>query len=229
MHATPVEPLSRRELNRRATASAIAQAVQTLAQQQEWSSVTVEQVAAAAQISRRTFFNYYRSLEEALNSPLQAVIESAAASMATDDTSGLDVLARLVEGISDAISLELLEPAARVLLLGRESQTIKDAQLAAWEQCVELLMPPELPTDTGTSAVRLYISTLVRAAIGAAQAAFHHWADGLERPLRESDVERLRTTIADSIGLLRDGFALPSWLTEAELLACQYQPPSRLA
>ncbi|RKW70077.1 TetR/AcrR family transcriptional regulator [Galactobacter caseinivorans] len=219
----PADGLSRRELNRQATAQAIAQAALTLAEADDWAAVTVERVAEEAGISRRTFFNYYSSLEEALNRPLQVLMQTAANRMATDhDPADLDILDRLLEGITEVLSLDLMEPAARVLLMGRDNAALHAAQLITWERCVQTLMPPE----EGTPAVRLYTSTLIRAAIGAAQAAFDAWGTHLVRPLSESDVERLRSTIADAIGLLRDGFARPSWLTEEDLASCNFSAPT---
>lgn len=213
----PADGLSRRELNRQATAQSIAQAVLTLAEGHEWGAVTVDRVAEQAGISRRTFFNYYGSLEEALNRPLQALMQSAATRMAPEhNATDLDILDRLLESITDVLSLDLLEPAARVLLMGRANPALHAAQLITWERCVQALMPP----DEGTPAVRLYTSTLIRGAIGAAQAAFDQWSTDLSRPLSESDVERLRALIADALGLLRDGFGRPAWLTDEDLASC---------
>lgn len=221
----PADGLSRRELNRQLTAQAIAQSVLTLAEELEWSAVTVERVAEHAGISRRTLFNYYGSLEEALNRPLQTLMQTAANRMAAQNQpTDLDILERLLESLSDVLSLDLLEPAARVLLLGRDNPSLQAAQLVTWERCVKALMPP----DEGTPAVRFYLATLVRGAIGAAQAAFDYWASDLQQPLGESDVERLRTTIADGIGLLRDGFARPAWLTEEDIASCDFSTPTFL-
>ena len=55
-----------REQKRTATRSALARATLRLAAEHGWSTVTVEQVCEEAGVSRRTFFNYFPSKEDAL-------------------------------------------------------------------------------------------------------------------------------------------------------------------
>lgn len=221
----PAPPPSRRELNRLATESAIVNAALTLAEDHAWSAVTVDRVAEVAGVSRRTFFNYFGSLEEALHRPLRLLVESAALRMSQDKPSELDILTGLVETLAETLSLDLLEPAARVLLLGRDNPALREASLKTWDECVQALLPPP---GLGTPPMRLFISTLVRSAVAAAQAAFEHWAEHLTGPLEEADVAKLRELIAEAMGLLRDGFTHPHWLSEADLVSCEYTPTPSL-
>lgn len=58
--------LSLREQKRRATLAAIEEHATTLVATHGFADVTIEQICAAAEISRRTFFNYVDSKEEAV-------------------------------------------------------------------------------------------------------------------------------------------------------------------
>jgi AcrR family transcriptional regulator len=57
---------SLRERRRRETSKAVAEAALDLALDQGWAAVTVDAIAARAGISRRTFFNYFATKDEAL-------------------------------------------------------------------------------------------------------------------------------------------------------------------
>lgn len=218
------DPLSRRELNRLATRRAITDTVLRLAEAQEFSSITVDRVAEEAGVSRRTFFNYFRSLEEALHEPLRALVERAAVRMDEQDPVGTDILGLLSRTLDEILSLELLEPTARVLLITRDQPQLREAGLRTWDDCVRALVPP---AGQGTPALRLFLSTLIRTAIAAAQAAFETWAEELpEAPVDEAQVMRLRTLVAQGLDLLGHGFAIPEWLSEADLASCPPVPVS---
>jgi len=220
--AAPNDPPSRRELNRLATRRAIIDTVLRLAETQDFSTVTVERVAEEAGVSRRTFFNYFRSLEEALHEPLRELVARTAVRMEEQNPDGTDILGLLARTLEEILSLELLEPAARVLLITREHPELREAGLRTWDDCVRSLIPP---ADQGTPALRLYLSTLVRSAMAVAQSAVETWAEDLpDAPVGEADVLRLRSLVAQALGLLGQGFALPGWLSEADLASCPPLP-----
>lgn len=214
--APPAEP-SRRELNRLATRAAIANAVLTLAEDHEWSAVTVDRVAESAGVSRRTFFNYFHSLEEALHEPLRLLVAQAALRMADVAPEPSDTLARLVDTLNEVLSLDLLQPTARVLFLARSNPGLREASLRTWDDCIQALTPP---IGEGTQALRLYISAFIRAAIGSAQSAFEVWAEDIDGDVDEEQARRLRALVTQAIGLLGDGFRLPTWLSDEDVASC---------
>lgn len=67
-----------RELKRRATLAAIEEHATLLVAERGYHQVTVEDICAAAQISRRTFFNYVESKEEAVFGGFPTLEESVA-------------------------------------------------------------------------------------------------------------------------------------------------------
>ncbi len=74
--AEPATP-SRRELNKAATRSSIASAALDLLRSNGSGNFTVEDIAASAGVSRRTFFNYFPSLEAALASVADGFMDHA--------------------------------------------------------------------------------------------------------------------------------------------------------
>ncbi len=64
--ATPPPFAPLRERRRAETTAAVARAALDLACERPWAEVTVDDVAARSGISRRTFFNYFPSKDEAL-------------------------------------------------------------------------------------------------------------------------------------------------------------------
>lgn len=65
MAADPAPPLDRRARNKAATRRALRQATLELASERGFADVTVEQITARADVSTRTFFNYFDTKEDA--------------------------------------------------------------------------------------------------------------------------------------------------------------------
>ncbi|WP_375406828.1 TetR/AcrR family transcriptional regulator [uncultured Amnibacterium sp.] len=89
---TDTAALGLREQKRLATKRALQLALLRLALERGFDSVTVEEVAQAAQVSTRTFFNYFTTKEEALAAPHGPVELSA------------DEIARYEEGAADPLT-----------------------------------------------------------------------------------------------------------------------------
>ena len=75
----PAPAPSRRELNKAATRQAITDASLRLLRSKGPGNFTVEDIADAAAISRRTFFNYFASTEAALASITHGFLDNALA------------------------------------------------------------------------------------------------------------------------------------------------------
>ncbi|MBG6084509.1 TetR/AcrR family transcriptional regulator [Zhihengliuella flava] len=101
MQSNESEP-TRRELNRRQTERAIHDAAHGMAAEHGPAAVTVEAVAEAAGISRRTFFNYFASKEDAiLGMRVPEVTEEAIAHFRTSTE---DLLTRTVRLLATSLA-----------------------------------------------------------------------------------------------------------------------------
>lgn len=196
---------SRREQNKAATRAAIAEAARRLLRDEGPDALTAEKVADAAGVSRRTLFNYFSSVEAALNAPLTAFLDRA--------TDGLDSLpadlpptAAAVEALAAlAGERDGLAAVAEVFMLAESNPQLARLQLEAWDQCAAQIheaMIGRVPAEAGFE-----LAVYVHAVVGAGRAAFRAWAD------RHRDDHRTDTALADlqrhltvALEQLRDGF-----------------------
>lgn len=96
-----------RERKRQATRRAIQRAVLDLAVQHGFDKVTIDEISSAADVSPRTFFNYFASKEEAImgDFPTLASIEATAAFVAEGPEESIFAgLGRLIAAASAAVA-----------------------------------------------------------------------------------------------------------------------------
>lgn len=196
-------PLGRRERKKAATRGALQEAAIRLVAERGFHNVTVEDIAEAADVSKRTFFNYFSSKEQAVlggdpgtpeaisralaarpaeESPLQALEAVLSALAAEYAHSGPDWLARRKLIRSDPHLL-----AASVAGWGELERTLVEAVAQRLKLDPERDLYPALLVSASISAVR--IATLRwRTSEGSLGAligeAFHALADGLAAPPR---------------------------------------------
>jgi AcrR family transcriptional regulator len=175
--------------------------------------VTAEKVADAAGVSRRTLFNYFSSVEAALNEPVAAFLDRA--------TEGLDRLPAdlppTVAAVETMAALagekEALALMADVFMLAQDHPQLARLQLEAWDHCaarVHEAMCARVPTEAGFE-----LAVFVHAVVGAGRAAFQAWADRHPDDYRtDAAVTDLQRHLTVALEQLRDGFpalrALPS-------------------
>lgn len=221
-HDETAKTLGRRELNRMATTEKIVNACLDLSEELDWEEVTVDAVAERAGISRRTFFNYFSSLAEAVHYPLTVIIQDASrrvsdtgaatANLATHpDSEDQHIEAGepldYAQALAASIRLELLISATRTLLLTRASAQLRAESLRTWENSVTQLLEP---TRHLSPKARFVAEVHVRAAVSAAQVAFEHWAAALSHSPTKADVEVLRRDIGRAVSLVSPTRMLPT-------------------
>ncbi len=200
---TSPTPVSRRELNKAATRESIATAALDFLRNRDFNAFTVDDVAAAAGVSRRTFFNYFSSVEAAVASFTQNYLDQ--------------VIVELVARPADEPLLESAQIAlsaggsARNLAVLAETFTLtQDPQLArfqlqAWEECslkITEVARQRLPEGTA----EMYIFALVGAVVGSCKGAFQVWFQKHGTNITEESLADLRSLLARTVGLIRDGF-----------------------
>src|SRR4051794_20543070 len=173
------EPLGLRERKKRATRQALHGAALRLVAARGFDDVTIEDIAAAADVSPRTFFNYFGSKEDVIVNPdpewvdrLKVLLEQH-----TADESPLtameDVLVAQLDEVTDRREEWLLR-----LRLVREIPALTPRHLAAFD-AMERALVEDVAHRTGRDpASDLYPVLLGIAAMAAMRAAIARWGAG---------------------------------------------------
>ena len=202
MNTSPT-PVSRRELNKAATRESIATAALDFLRNRDFNAFTVDDVAAAAGVSRRTFFNYFSSVEAAVASFTQNYLDQVIVALQARPAEE-----SLLESAQSALSAG---GTARDLAILAETFTLtQDPQLArfqlqAWEECslkITEVARQRLPAGTD----ELYLCALVGAVVGSCKGAFQVWFHKNGTTITDQSVTELRGLLASTIGLIRNGF-----------------------
>ena len=182
----------------------VARAALELFARQGYHETTVDEIAAAVGVSRRTFFRYYESKPDVVwgefDDELVRLRERLAE--APDDEPMLDVLRRAVMATNRFGAGELDELRIRIGLISSVPTLVAHSAVryAAWCEVVAAFVARRL----GSDAEGLVAQTVARSVLGAATAAFTWWAvhggddltDQLDRAFRlvatGFDEDRLR-------------------------------------
>ncbi len=197
---------SRREINKAATRQAIVHAAFDQLESGGYDALTAESIADAAGVSRRTFFNYFPSIEAALNEPTKLLLENAVAVLDELDPE-LELLSAAVSIVESLVDPALLEPIASLYLLVDEHPQMARMQLEAWNDCAEALTA--IITARTPHGTPLAATVFAHCVVGAGKAAFAQWSRELSGDSDPADPRRtkmLRATLAEAIAQVRDGF-----------------------
>ncbi len=177
-------PLPLRQRKKLATRRAIRRVALDLFAEQGFSHVTVEDIAAAADVSPRTFFNYFPSKEAVLFGADPGLAEESRARLVCDlpGRSALDVLRVVLADQARMFAAELTElggdPArwARQMKAAHADPQLRVAQ-AAHMAVVESRFASALADRLGSDLDRdPYPTVLAGAAMGVLRAAVSFWA-----------------------------------------------------
>lgn len=199
--ATPTP--SRREINKTATRQAIIDASLALLRTEGLEAVTADRVAEAAGVSRRTFFNYFSTLESALNGPTEAFVEHVLQIFETQPRE-LPIMAAAVNALNGLADRSLLAPVAELVAAAHASPQLDRLQLEAWNDCAARLV--DAITGRLPGADPLTVSVFANSIIGAGRAAFEYWIQTADGDLSDASLTRLQDHLTTALAQLRDGF-----------------------
>jgi AcrR family transcriptional regulator len=174
------EPLGLRERKKRATRQTLHSAALRLVAERGFEDVTIEDIAAAADVSPRTFFNYFGSKEDVIVNPDADRVERLKvllASHTSADEQPLDVLESvLLENLGEFA--ERREEWLLRLRLVREIPALTPRHLAAYD-ALERALIDDVVRRTGRDPSTDIIPLLVAgAAMTALRAAIASWGAG---------------------------------------------------
>jgi TetR/AcrR family transcriptional regulator, regulator of mycofactocin system len=176
----------------------VARAALDLFNRQGYDETTVDEIAGAVGVSRRTFFRYYDSKREVVWGEFDAELvrlEQKLASASTDEPM-MDVLRRAVVATNRFGAGELDELRIRMGLISSVPTLVAHSAVryAEWCDVVAAFVAGRMggtPDDLGPQ-------TVARAALGAAMAAFTCWA--------RHDTDDLTGEVDRAFRLLSTGF-----------------------
>ncbi len=202
---------SLRTRKRAETRSALVQAAYAIVRDDGFEGLTAEAVADRAGVSRRTFFNYFPSVESVLTASVTEFFDSVGARLEARPVDE-DVLDSALAVVTDPGDGDLLERIGVLAAAGEASPHARGlilVELHTWLDWLEgwlrsRLAPGEpLVTD-------LYVATLASSLVAAAEAAFRVWLrDGAATAHTggpaSDDPASLRDCFTAAIGHVRTG------------------------
>ena len=203
---------SRRELNKAATRQAITDAALALLRSNGPGNFTVEDIADAAGISRRTFFNYFGSTEAAIAAVTFGFLDKALQQFRlrpAGEPFMESARAALVE-LADPMTVA---PLAELYSLGQANPQLSRSELEAWDHCTAQIITAARERSSGAGGVELdelYLRALAGSVISCGKAAMEVWFSRCGTDLSAESLSILRQLLIDSMGLLGSGFAAPS-------------------
>ncbi|MDV8149329.1 TetR/AcrR family transcriptional regulator [Arthrobacter sp. B10-11] len=206
---TTPAPASRRELNKAATRQAITDASLQLLRSKGPGNFTVEDIAEAAGISRRTFFNYFSSTEAALASVTHGFLDNALAQFRlrpADEPILESARAALIQ-LADPMTVA---PMAELYSLSQSNPQLNRSELEAWDHCTAEIIDAareRFARNPGAELNELYLRALAGSLISCGKAAMDVWFAQHGGSLTPESLAALRQLLIDSMSLLGSGFA----------------------
>ena len=200
-------PTGLREQKKARTRADLVDAAYALVRDGGMAAVTAEAVTDRAGVSRRTFFNYFPSVESVL-------VEGAGDFFTTlgrrleqcpTDEPVMDSLERLLATTTDPAMLEKISVLGVVGLGSHQARGIIQSFLHDWLRWFGAYLRTRLPEGTD----ELYVVNLATAVVASAQASLFVWAGRTGGSLAPESVAQLQTILAASIRYVRTGFDLP--------------------
>jgi AcrR family transcriptional regulator len=204
----PAASSSRRELNKAATRQAISDAALQLLRSKGPGNFTVEDIAEAAAISRRTFFNYFSSTEAALASVTHGFLDNALAQFRLRPANEpiLESARAALVQLADPMTVA---PMAELYSLAQSNPQLNRSELEAWDHCTAQIIEAareRFARTSGKELDELYLRALAGSVISCGKAAMDVWFAQYGADLSARSLSKLRQLLIDAMGLLGSGF-----------------------
>lgn len=199
---------SRRELNKAATRQAITDAALAALRTKGPGNFTAEDIAEAAGVSRRTFFNYFGSTEAALASMTHGFLDNALQQFRLRPASE-PILESARAALMELADPMTVAPLAELFTLIEQNPQLSRSELEAWDHCTEQIIAAAKERTAGTPGAvidELYLRALAGSAIACGKAAMDVWFARCGGDMSPASLSVLRQLLIDAIGHLGSGF-----------------------
>ena len=171
MTSSPSEPTGLRERKKAKTRAAIQRHALRLFHEQGYGATTVDQIAAAAEISPSTFFRYFPTKEATvLYDPFDPVLVEAAVAQ-SPELSPIGALRATMDTIREQIPAELWEDERRRQMLVFREPELRTAVMDKFAEGIDVLAALAA-RRTGRSADDFEVRNWAGAVVGVVMAAF---------------------------------------------------------
>lgn len=211
---TAASTLGRRELNKARTREAVVAAFRALVEHRPVDQVTVDQIAEAAGISRRTFFNYFPGIPALLSEIIGSYTEHLPDALGTfsGGTSPIESVRELVRTVG--IPVGLLDWLAVLNLHsadGGGSESLLALERSVWAEkgaWLEHELVRRLPGGTD----ELYVATLASTIMSCFAAAEQVWIARRDprAPIDDAAVSSFHAELDRALCFAAGGWAAPS-------------------
>ncbi|GAB3247112.1 TetR/AcrR family transcriptional regulator [Arthrobacter pigmenti] len=199
---------SRRELNKQANRRAMADAAIELVRTQGAGNFTADDVAAAAGVSRRTFFNYFPSPESALAVHIEEFLDNVLPHFQARPADE-PLVESMLQALTELADPALLERTAELFQLAEENPQMHRFQLEAWTRAEGKIVDAideRLDPNNSARQDSLFVPALVGSVFASARAALSEWLRRTGGDLSAASLAGLRELLIDAFGHLRSGF-----------------------
>jgi AcrR family transcriptional regulator len=194
-------------LNKAATRQNITDAALELLRTNGPGNFTAEDIADAAGISRRTFFNYFSSTDAALAAITRSFLDNAITQLRLRPA-GEPILESAQAALMALADPEAVAPLAELFSLTSESALMSQSELAAWDYCREQITAVVRERTSG-AADDLFAHALAGSVIACGKAALDVWFRRWGPDLSAESLAALRQQLIAAMALLASGFAVP--------------------
>ena len=175
-----------RERKRMRTMAAIQQAAFRLFAEQGYDATTVEQIAAAAEVSPATFFRYFPAKESVLFHDIDAQIQATLDSLAArpEDEPPFEALIQVLRDSAGRFSADL-EKRTLLAKVAHECDNLLVHHRAVFMRRLEDMLTAEIARRSGVPADDLATGAAVAAILAAYGSAVRRWIlQGANEPLQ---------------------------------------------
>lgn len=199
-HRSTHLPPSLRDRKREQTQRAIAAAAYAIVRDDGVGAVTADAVADRAGVSRRTFFNYYPSVESVLTASVADFFAALSARLEKRPPTE-DLLDSVLAVVDDPGDLSLVERIGVLASAGETSAHAKGlilVELHTWLEWLEAWLRDRV----GPGPSDLHVATLAGAILGCGEAAIRVWS---RAAVAGEAPPTFHAVLAESLGHLRSG------------------------
>ncbi|MFF2675482.1 TetR family transcriptional regulator [Arthrobacter koreensis] len=199
------QQVSRRQQNKTATRRAIADATLELVRSRGAGQFTIDDIAEAAGISRRTFFNYFPSTTAALNVAMEDFLDGVLGHFQARPHNE-NIVDSMLHALSQPADPANLAVMAELHGLAEQNPDMARVHLEAWDHAEHRIVD-SLQARLGQEADPFYTSTLVAAVLACGRTAFAQWQHRTRGKITPQTLTLLEELFSEAIGFLRDGFS----------------------